>query len=293
LEILKLSFNEREWFYSFRKLENITNEKKSSKLIGDVLKQYSTITKNYSKDLNSEWSCRIYFATNMILNATVLLKNADYAEEKNVRIVRPYLEYYAVLSLLRCVVYTLPDLDWNDGELIKISHTKALNLAIDWLAKFSIEKSQELKRICKLLKAQRELISYRAPASGDSNLSGDYNITEICTILAEVAQFNSELLEASVTKNASKEDFVVHTTDISKIINVEIEGEQFHDHYDSIRLSYVQRKQPRPYNLALFMTEGQTEDFIGAWDDDDNYDNDDSIYHGGSPCDWQDIFDIP
>ena len=288
-----MSFNDREWWYSFRELGTITNENKSAKLIGDVLQQYSKITKNWNKDLNSEWTCRVYFSTNMILNATVLLKNVEYAEENNVRIVKPYLEYYAVLSLLRCVVYTLPELNWNDGELIKISHTKALNLAIDWLAKFSIEKSQELKKICKLLKAQRELISYRAPASGDSNLSDSYDINDICTILAEVAQFNSELLEASVTKNASKEDFVVHYSDIDKIVNVEIEGQKFYDRYDSIRLNYVQRKQSRPYNLASFMTEGQTEDFIGAWDDDENYENDDSIYHGGGPCDWQDIFDIP
>ncbi len=290
---MELSFNDRDWWYSFRELDTITDKKKSSKLIGDTLQKYSQITKNWGKDLNSEWTCRIYFATNMILNATVLLKNAEYAEEKNVRIVKPYLEYYAVLSLLRCVVYTLPELDWNGGELIKISHSKALNLAMDCLAKFSIEKSQELKKICKLLKAQRELISYRAPASGDSNLSDSYDINEICTILAEVAQFNSELLEASVTKNASDEDFVVHYSDIESIVNVEIEGQQFYDRYDSIRLSYVKRKQSRPYNLASFMTEGQTEDFIGAWDNDDSYEHDGSIYHGGGPCDWQDIFDIP
>lgn len=288
-----MPFNDREWWYSFRELEEIIDERKSSKLIGDVSKKYSKITKNWNKDLNSEWTCRVYFSTNMILNATVLLKNVEYAEEKNVRIVKPYLEYYAVLSLLRCVVYTLPELEWKDGELIKISHAKALNFAMDWLAKFSKEKSKELKKACKLLKAQRELISYRAPASGDSNLSDGYDIIEICTILAEVAQFNSELLEASVTKNALNDDFVVHQSDIDKIVNVEIEGERFYDRYDSIRLNYVQRKQPRPFNLASFMTEGQTEDFIGAWDDDDTYDEDGSIYHGGSPCDWQGIFDIP
>jgi hypothetical protein len=40
------------------------------------------------------------------------------------------------------------------------------------------------------------------------------------------------------------------------------------------------------------MTEGQTEDFIGAWDDDEDPDNE-SIFCAGSPCDWQLIFDIP
>lgn len=288
-----MTFNNRDWYYNYRELPNIVNEKKSTKLIGNILKKYSNITKNWNRGLNSEWTCRIYFATNMILNATVLLKNVDYAEENNVRIVRPYLEYYSVLSLLRCVIYTLPELEWNDGELIKISHSKALALTIDWLAKFNNDKSNELKRACKLLKAQRELISYRAPASGDSNLSDSYNIIEICTILAEVAQFNSELLELSVTKNAVEGDFVVNSDDIAKIVNVEIEGHRFYDFYDATRLSYVKRKQPRPFNLASFMTEGQTEDFIGAWDNDENYDDDDSIYHGGSPSEWQTIFDIP
>lgn len=286
-----MTFNDRDWWYTYRELGSIVDDDKSEKLIGNILQKYSKLTKNWNKELNSSWTCRVYFSTNMILNATVLLMNADYAEEKNIRVVKPYLDYYAILSLLRCVVYTLPEIEWNDGELIKISHSKAINLATDWLAKFNKDKSNELKNICKLLKAQREVISYRAPASGDSNLSNDYNIIEMGTLLAELAQFNTELLEQSVTKNAAESDFFVNHIDIDKIVNIEIEGLSFHDRYDSIRLNYVQRKKPRPYNLAKFMTEGQTEDFIGAWDDDEN--EDDDIYNGGSPFQWQSIFDIP
>ncbi|KKA45648.1 hypothetical protein [Salinivibrio sp. KP-1] len=95
-----MSFQNREWFYSFRELEEIADVKKLDKISNRILKQYADVTKGWNKDLNSEWTCRTYFATNMILNATVLLKNAEYAEEKNMRIVKPYIEYYAVLSLL-------------------------------------------------------------------------------------------------------------------------------------------------------------------------------------------------
>jgi hypothetical protein len=288
-----MSFQNREWFYSFRELADLADAKELDKISNRVIKQYTEVTKGWNKDLNSEWTCRTYFATNMILNATVLLKNADYAEAKNLRIVKPYIEYYAVLSLLRCVVYTLPSQQWDGGKLIEISHYKAINLASDWLALFNKEEAQKLKNLCKLLKAQRELISYRAPASGDANLDNDYDVEKICTILAELAQFNSVLLEASVKKNADPKDFVLHHRDIEKIVHVNIEGIEFYDRYDSMRLDYIRRKGPYPSNLLCTMTEGQTEDYIGAWDNDEEFEDDESIYHGGSPGEWQAIFDIP
>jgi hypothetical protein len=287
----KLLFEDIEWYYSFRELEKITNDKKSAKVIGDILKKYSVLTKAWNKEINSEWTCRVYFASKMILNSTVLLLNAEYADKKNMRIVIPYLHYYAVLSLLRSIIYTLPELNWEKGELIEISHTKAINIALDWVSKFNKEKAIEIKKTCLYLKAQRELISYRAPASGDSNLSDNYNIIEICTILAEVVQFNTVLFERSINKNVSKDDFIVYYEDMEKIINVNIEGFSFYDKYDAHRLDYVRRKMPRPYNIVCFMTEGQTEDFIGAWDSED-YD-DGNIFNSGSPCNWQLIFNIP
>ena len=228
----------------------------------------------------------------MILNSTVLLQNAEYAEEKNLRIVRPYIEYYAVLSLLRCVVYTLPNQQWENGKIIKISHSKAINLTCDWLSLFNKTEAQGVKDLCKLLKAQRELISYRAPASGDKNLDNSYDVIKICAILADLAQFNSVLLEASVKKNANPSDFVVCTEDINRIARVNIEGFEFFDKYDAMRLDYIRRKSPFPSNIVCSMTEGQTEDYIGAWDNDEEEDDSD-IYHGGGPRDWQIIFDIP
>jgi len=287
----KLSFNSREWFYSFRELQEVCDDARCTKVSGDILKKYAKLTKCWNEELNSEWTCRSYFATKMILNATVLLMNAAYAEEKNLRVVKPYLHYYAVLSLLRCIVYTLPEQQWDDGKLIQISHTKAINLAMDWLGKFNQEKAKEVKHACSLLKAQREIISYRAPASGDENLSEDYDIVAICTLLAEIAQFNSVLLESSIDKNASPDTFVVDWKDMDKIISVEIEGFEFIDRYDAMRLSYNRRKTKRPYNLVCFMTEGQIDDFFGAWDDSEDPDNEEVFNTGNAGSSL--IFDIP
>lgn len=113
-----MKYANRNWFYNYRELFDLTDEKKLLSVSGDISKQYSLLTKDWSIELNSEWTCRIYLASKMILNATVILKQAEFAEEKNLRITIPYLEYYAVLSLLRAVVFTLPKQQWEEGKLV-------------------------------------------------------------------------------------------------------------------------------------------------------------------------------
>ncbi len=94
------------------------------------------------------------------------------------------------------------------------------------------------------------------------------------------------LLEVSVSKNASPGTFIVDYEYVTQIAKFEIEGFTFTDSEDGYRLDYIRRKRPRPYNLALTMTEGQTEDFIGAWDGEEE-----GMFNSGSPDNWQNIFD--
>ncbi|MDO6786334.1 hypothetical protein Q4589_01890 [Cobetia marina] len=283
-----MKYANREWFYSYRKIFNVCSEKKMVSTVDKISKQYSGLTRNWTTSTNSEWTCRHYLATKMILNATVLTNALDFSSSVGMRIANPYFEYYATLSLLRALVYTIPSKSWDEGELISISHSKAINLAFDWLAKFDTATANKLKSLTLQLKSQREVISYRAPASGDSILSCSYDLFELLIILAEAAQLNSELLEASVKKNASHENFVVEYKHTQQISMLEVEGFTFCDREDSYRLDYIQRKQPYPLNLALTMTEGQVEDFIGSWDD-----SEEGGFNAGSPADWQKIFDIP
>lgn len=280
----------RKWYYSYRKLFSYCDDAKLLLLSNQILQQYSKSTKAWNPDINSEWACRIYLSSKMILNATVLLNCLEFSREKGMRAANPYFEYYATLSLLRGIVFTLPDQKWDDGNLMSISHSKAINLAFDWLAKFDKKLSDDLKVTTYQLKAQREVISYKAPASGDSILGENYSLVDLLIVLAETAQFNSELLEQSVTKNSPPESFEVHLRTIEQISSFNLEGFSFNDPEDAHRLGYIRRKMPRPYNIQSFMTEGQVEDFIGAWDgDQDNHDE----FNNGSPSNWQSIFDIP
>lgn len=287
---MHLQYAGREWVYQYRIFHELCSESELLIESNRIATQYAKLTKQWDVQQNSEWACRTYFATKMILNATVLLNSCEYARQAGLRTAIPYFEYYATLSMLRCLVYTLPTKSWDDGLLIKISHTKAINLAVDWIAKFNSLKASQLKLTILQLKAQRELISYRAPASGDTNLGGDYNLIELLTILAEAAEFNSELLQTSIDKNADPLMFEVLDEHIHLIANVAIEGYTFSDSEDYHRLGYVQRKTKRPYHLGLFMTEGQTEDFIGSWDGDQD---DEKQFSNGFPSNWLAIFDVP
>jgi len=278
----------REWWYSYRELFDVCSEKKLSRVAGSVLTQYSGLTKAWDVEANSAWVCRTYLCTKMILNATVLTNALEHSSETGLRIANPYYEYYAALSLMRAVVYTLPTVEWSGGDLISISHSRAINLAFDWLAKLDQATAKRLKELAQQLKAQREVISYRAPASGDSILDGEYDLYELLTILSELAQFNTELLEQSLSKNADPSMFVVNRECVAQLSTFEIEGLTFHDSEDSYRLDYLRRKMPRPFNLSATMTEGQTEDFIGAWDADEE-----GKFNNGGPWDWQKIFDVP
>jgi len=280
-----VEYANREWWYSYRQLFDTCSEKKLSKVVGGVLTQYSALTKEWDVEANSAWVCRTYLATKMILNATILTNALEHSRETGLRIANPY---YAALALLRAVVYTLPTAKWADGKLISVSHSRAINLAFDWLGKLDQDTAKRLKALTQQLKAQREVISYRAPASGDSILDVKYDLYELLILLSELAQFNSELLEQSISKNADPSAFVVKAEYIAQLSVFKIKGFAFHDSEDAYRLGYLKRKMPRPVNLASTMTEGQTEDFIGAWDADEE-----GMFTNGSPCDWQQIFDVP
>ena len=165
---------------------------------------------------------------------------------------------------------------------------KAINLAFDHISNLDKDISENLKSFCLKVKAYRELISYRSPSSGDHNLGAIDEIEGIATILCEVAQFNSELLESSIIKKAGQETFVFEEKYILDLSECEIEGESFFDREDAYRLDYLRRKYPVSPNILHTMTEGHVEDFFGAWID---HDDGDDVFDPDN--NWQLIFDIP
>lgn len=217
----------------------------------------------------------------------------EFAIEKNLRVVTSYLEYYAIFSACRCVVATLPNIPWADGRLFSMDHSKVINITFDHLGHFDKNMSSELKEKVIFKKACRELISYKAPSSGDYGLDNEFDIKELCTLLVELGQFNSEILEKSIIKNANKNNFKFKTKYIDDLSRITIGKNVFYDDEDWSRLDYLRRKWPMPPNILHIMTEGHTEDFFGAWEPKEDYETDGDILYTGSPSNWGVIFDIP
>jgi hypothetical protein len=69
-------------------------------------------------DAVEEWLVRTYAAAKLILSASVMLSSAKYAADHALRIVEPYLLYYALLNTSRALVLMVPEQSWNDGKLL-------------------------------------------------------------------------------------------------------------------------------------------------------------------------------
>jgi hypothetical protein len=280
-------FAGRRWFYDFRELTNTFDEAACSKVANSLAKRYAKLTSQWNKDRNSEWICRIYLSARMVLAASLHLTANQYAAKNNLGVVNPYLAYYAILSLMRAIVFTLPEQEWNDGKLIRLSHPKILNLATDHIAKFDQEKADSTRQTVLNLRAARELISYWHPSSGDQNVEAPDEL-EISILLSEVAQFNSEILESSILKQADSSSFEFLEPYIEKLSRIRLHGSLFFDREDAYRLGYLKRKHPAPPNMLHIMTQGHVEDFFGAWatevEDTGGFDPDEN---------WRIIFDVP
>ncbi len=276
----------REWWYNYRYLPELFSEDSIKMFVQQLARAYSKITKEWNDDLNSQWICRIYMGMKMVLSCSVMSQSLLFAGQKNLRVVVPYLEYYSVLSMLRAVVFTSPLAEWASSDIVKMTHSKTINIVIDILAKLDRKLANDIKEQITYLKAYRELISYRAPSTGDSHKE-DITVLELCKTLAELAQLQSEVFEGSVQKYATG-DYILKDECIRLVCNTNIDGIDFFDEDDAYRLKYLKRKYPFPTNILQIMAEGHLEDFFGSWCSKDEPQE-------GNFCpddDWRVVFDL-
>ena len=284
----KVPFAGKKWYYRFRELPSVFSQEECASVVTSLQDRYAALTKKWSSETNSEWTCRLYMAAKLVMSATIHVNSADYAEQRNLRVVIPYLRYYAVFSLLRAICYTIPEQMWNAGKLLHISHATAINVTQDHLYRFNKAVSEVVGDQIRELKAERELLSYGAPSSGDDHISEKNRFLSLCGMLAEVAQFDSEVIESSLLKHGDPTTFVLLKNYLESITNLIIEGHYFGDKEDAYRLNYLTRKHPRPTNILHMMTEGHVDDFFGAWV---NYDEKSGSFN---PDEMKEIiFDIP
>lgn len=240
-----------------------------SKYCQSLRQQSAKITKNWDKTTNAEWAARYYLSVKMILSASVMVSSADYSVRKNIRISEPYLYYYSILSCCRAIIFTLPRIEWELGKVFEMTHQKTLNITTDTIKNISKECEGYFKNFFEYAKEMRELFSYKFPALGLASISNktSYDIDQIitiCTLLCEIAQLNSEIMQSSISKNA-KSDIELEENDLRICFQYEIDGNTYIDQDDWYRINYMTRKMKKPLNLRWMMTEGLVEDFFGAW----------------------------
>lgn len=261
----KRKFANRDWHYDYENLPYAFSDIDCRRVTDRLQQRYSALAKQWNPEINSEWTCRLYLAAKLVMSATLHVNSAGYAESRNLRVVLPYLYYYSVFSLVRAICYTLPEHHWNNGGLIQIPHDKAFSGALDHIRKFDTTVTHHIGDQIRQLKAERELISYRAPSVGDGQIAEKKEFLSLCTLLAEVAQFNSELLDVALTRHGNPASFQLPPEFLEKIASPAINGHYFGDIEDAYRLDYLSRKSPRPGHLREMMREGHVDDFFGAW----------------------------
>jgi len=228
----------------------------------------------------------------MILSSSIVLTSCEYSIKHNVRVVEPYLCYYSILNCCRCFLYKIPSpfMEWNDGELMTMNHSKAINYTVDYLKIASRTLANRFENDMSILKYYRELFSYHFPANGLGSVKNGITfngIVERCKLLVELAQYNSSLLHKAFVRksNYKHRAFTLKGEYASKGFIYEGKNEMLIDKDDYYRISYICRKYNVIYSLYHTMTEGMTEDFFGAWcSDKEGYNPDEN---------WKMIFDIP
>lgn len=265
-------FTGREWWYDFGQEVKSFSQDRMKKFIDNKFEAFSKLTKAWNDDLNTEWTCRVFYAAKMILAASVMLHDLNYIRAKNVRVCIPYLQYYSMLYSLKALVVVLPQQVWDDGKLIEQTHTKTINIACDEVGKLSAEWNQPHSNLSSVkdhilrLKAFREFISYRAPSSAGSYDELNTDVFSHCKVLVELAQLVSEILENSLHKNIPNDyepELLFDSIDV--VFRSHIGPYTFNDEEDLHRIDYLRRKHPMPANILHIMSEGHIDDFYDSW----------------------------
>ena len=251
--------------YTFPTYEIINhfNEEDISQYCTWLNNNYIPITKHWDMRINTYWTAKFYLATKFLLFSNHLIWAYEYSKTKNLKITIPYLIYYALLTASRSLILTSP-LD-NKNISTKRSHENIINSTADIIARVNKEKSNYYKEIITIAKDNRELFSYKFPASGLKLINDNSaDIFQQVEFVAELAILNSQVLDVLLSKIEDKSCFNIDE-------NLEQDFYQLYDYNGKIdnkdyyNVNYISRKIKRPFPLNMMMSEGMEEDFYLNW----------------------------
>jgi hypothetical protein len=283
-----------------------------NRLSEDVIARYSSSliqrfkVRGETPEECEEWIVRTYVALKYLLGASVLLSSAQFAIRTNLRIVQPYLLYYALFNSSRALMLVTPEHLWKDGKILdETTHAKTQAVTHDTLRYLSPDVAARYFDINRRVIAGRELLSYKFPAEGlngalASIVSDIEAVVSICHFIAEMAELHSECLQtafrSSIVKASGNREAILSRAYLYEHKSLD---NTIRDANDYMRFRQYLRGTDRPLSLHLTASPGAVEDFFGQWCPKDEpetpiqaaprkivqYDPDDH--------DWRIIFDFP
>jgi len=232
---------------------------------------FGSTARDFGDDANAEWLIRSYLSLKYVLASTVLGTSAMHAETENLKVTLPYLNYYTMFNCARAFIFSLPCVDWKGEKSIEMTHQNIINTTGDKLRRVDDAVASAVKSRLLTGQQQRELFSYRFPASGLNIFQDDLLLPvqaiETARLLAELAQFNLACLEAAVRKHTDQNFKVGGQDNLWDLMRYDTKTSELIDDADYHRVGYFIRKYRYPSELISLGTHGLLEDFFGAWVD--------------------------
>jgi hypothetical protein len=213
----------------------------------------------------------------MMIAATVMFSSLKYAHAKGLRIVEPYLSYYALLNTTRALMFCVPHANWNRGELLSANHSKIMNVTTEHLRAIDGDLATRHANLWNKTRMARELFSYRFPAMGLRGEIRDVmpkwgDVLTHARVVSEIAQVNSECLEGACgcRKLPLDDPAIVEDENIDALLRAfysyEHKTSSITDDDDYYRLGRIINKGHSPQNIFHLATDGLIEDAFSSWD---------------------------
>ncbi|MCD1644523.1 hypothetical protein [Aurantimonas coralicida] len=272
------SYSGSEFDYEFKALPTLANEKDVEAYCQSTRAKCAAVAQSFDDDLNTEWIVRNYLAIKFIHASSITLGTAIYGEKKNILVTLPYSTYYSLLYCCRAFLFTVPDFKWEGINSIERTHSSILNLTESYLRRLNSKLAAQWGAVLKNAQSQRELYSYRFPTTGLAFIE-KYAIRlddaiELCQLLSDLAQLNSDCLESALRKHSTGEFRVAQGDAIRLAMTYELDGVETEDNDDYYRIGYHIRKFSTVSNLAFMATEGLRDDYAISWSSDERHDED-------------------
>ncbi|MDF1848781.1 MAG: hypothetical protein P1U69_16395 [Parvibaculaceae bacterium] len=267
------------YIYEYQELDSLPDSH-VTRYINRTRQISATKAQGFGDRENTEWFIRTYLSLKYVLASTVLITSSQYAEKMNLQITLPYLNYYTLLNCSRAFLLTMPCIEWHSDNSISMTHSKTLNVTTEKLRRLGMSAATQFGSLAKRAQAQRELFSYRFPASGlgvfGDDLVSSNEIETMARKLVELAQVNLSCFETAIARKTTRSFKLLDLDDVWKLMKYETSTGELIDDDDYQRVGYFIHKYKTPSTFPALATEGLVEDFFGAWHDEkeEGYDPD-------------------